>query len=99
MRTVLFSIYRLGIENNKVSLNPAKKLKRKKVCDDRVRLLNQFEPLPTKINYLKACKTEEARLRVVIEHEFPEHIEEFVIALNTGMRCKEQFTRNDSLTR
>lgn len=95
MRTVLFSIYRLGIENQKVSLNPAKLLKRKKVSDDRIRFLNQFEPLPTKVKYLKAHKTEEARLRAVIEHEFPEHAESFVIALNTGMRSKEQFTRID----
>ena len=95
MRTVLFSIYRLGIENGKVSLNPAKLLKRKKVSDDRVRFLNQFEPLPTKIKYLKAHKTEEARLRSVIEHEFPEYVESFDIALNTGMRSKEQFTRID----
>jgi integrase len=95
MRTVLFSIYRLGIENGKVGLNPAKLLKRKKVSDDRVRFLNQFEPLPTKVKYLKAHKTEEARLRAVIEHEFPEHVESFDIALNTGMRSKEQFIRID----
>jgi integrase len=95
MRTVLFSIYRLGIENGKVSLNPAKLLKRKKVSDDRVRFLNQFEPLPTKVKYLKEHKTEEARLRAVIEHEFPEHMEAFDIALNTGLRSKEQFIRID----
>lgn len=95
MRTVLFSIYRLGIENGKVEINPAKLLKRKKVSDDRVRFLNQFEPLPTKVKYLKAHKTEETRLRAVIEQEFPEHMESFDIALNTGMRCKEQFTRID----
>jgi integrase len=95
MRTVLFSIYRLGIENGKVSLNAARLLKRKKVSDDRVRFLNQFEPLPTKVKYLKPHKTEEARLRAVIEHEFPEHMEAFELALNTGMRSKEQFIRID----
>jgi hypothetical protein len=28
-------------------------------------------------------------------HDFPEHMEEFVIALQTGMRCKEQYSRID----
>jgi integrase len=78
-----------------VSVNPAKLLKRKKVSDDRVRWLNQFPPLPTKVDYLRSHQTEEARLRAVIEHDFPEHMEEFVIALQTGMRCKEQYSRID----
>jgi integrase len=66
-------------------------LKRKKVCDDRVRFLNQFEPLPTEINYLKPLQTEEARLRAVIEVDHLAHIEEFEIALHTGLRRKEQY--------
>jgi integrase len=94
-RTVLFSIYRLGAENNKVTVNPAKLLKRKRVCDDRVRFLNQFPPLPTDIDYLKRLETEEARLRAVIAQGWPEHMEEFVIAINTGMRRKEQYSRID----
>jgi hypothetical protein len=53
MRTVLFSAYRLGIENGKVSVNPAKLLKGKNVSDDRVRWLNQFPPLPAKVDYLQ----------------------------------------------
>jgi integrase len=94
-RTVLFAIYRLGIENKKVTVNPAKLLKRKNVSDDRVRFLNQFPPLPAKVDFLKPHQTEEARLRAVIECDFPEHIEEFLIGLNTGMRSKEQFVRLD----
>jgi integrase len=94
-RTVLFAIYRLGIENKKVESNPAKLLKRRKVSDDRVRFLNQFQPLPTEIDYLKPLDTEEARLRTVIEHKCPEHMEELVIALNTGMRRSEQYLRID----
>lgn len=82
-------------ENSKVSLDVAKMLKCKKVSDDRVRWLNQFPPLPTKVDYLKPRQTEEARLRAVIEHDFAEHEEEFDIALNTGMRSKEQYTRID----
>jgi integrase len=91
MRTVLFAIYRLGIENNKVTVNPAKLLKRKKVCDDRVRFLNQFEPLCTEIDYLKPLQSEEARLRAVIDADYSEHMEEFEISLNTGLRRKEQY--------
>jgi integrase len=94
-RTVLFSIYRLGMENGKVTVNPARILKRRKVSDDRVRFLNQFPPLATKVEYLKPFDTEEARLRAVIEADCPEHLNEFVIALNTGMRRKEQYIRVD----
>ena len=66
IRTVLFAIYRLGIENGKVTANFAKLLKRRKVSDDRVRWLNQF-PLPqTKVDHLTPLQTEEARLRAVI---------------------------------
>lgn len=95
VRTVLFSILRLGIENAKITVHPARLLKRKKVCDDRVRYLNQKELLAAEIDYLKPLKTEEERLRAVISRDWPEHIEEFEIALQTGLRCKEQFTRLD----
>ncbi len=95
VRTVLFAIYRLGIENKKVESNPAKLLKRRKVSDDRVRFLNQFPPLPTETAYLKAFQTEEGRIRAVIERDCPEHIEELDIALNTGMRRSEQYLRID----
>jgi len=94
-RTVLFSIYRLGMENGKVTVNPARILKRRKVSDDRVRFLNQFPPLETKIEYLKAFNTEEGRLRAVVENEYPQHLDELVIAMNTGMRRKEQYIRLD----
>jgi integrase len=95
MRTVCFGVFKLGIENGKVRCNPVQELKPKKVSDDRVRFLNQFPPLATDVDYLKPHQTEEARLRAVIEREYPQHLEEFVIALNTGMRCKEQFVRLD----
>jgi hypothetical protein len=56
MRTVLFALYRLGIENGKVGGNAAKLLKRKKVSDDRVRWLNQFPPLPTENRLSQAAQ-------------------------------------------
>jgi integrase len=95
MRTALFGIYRLGIENGKVQTNPARLLRRCKVSDGRVRFLNQFEPSKIEADYLKPLKTEEERLRAVIKHDWPEHIEELEIALHTGMRRSEQYQRID----
>lgn len=80
-RTVLSSIYRLGIENKKVGSNPVKLLKRLRESDGRVRFLNQHDP------------NEEAKLRRVIAARFPEHMPEFDIAVNTGMRRGEQYRR------
>ena len=85
----------MGIENGKLQINPAKLLKRRKVSGGRVRFLNQFEPLETEVEYLKPLKTEEERLRAVIEREYSEHIEELNIALHTGMRRSEQYQRID----
>jgi integrase len=82
-RTVLGLIYKLGIENKKVDSNPARLLKRQREPDGRVRFLNQFEP------------DEESRLRKVILDEYPKHMPEFDIALNTGLRRKEQYRRID----
>jgi len=62
---------------------------RRKVSDDRVHFLNQRTPVHTDLDYLKPLDTEEARLREVIESDYPEHAEEFVIPLNTVMRGRE----------
>jgi integrase len=80
-RTVLGLIYKLGIENKKAESNPARLLKRRREPDGRVRFLNQFEP------------DEESRLRKVILEDYPEHMVEFEIALDTGLRRKEQYQR------
>lgn len=82
-RTVLMLIYRLGIEHKKVDSNPARLLKRRKENDGRVRFLNQYFP------------AEEARLREVIAARFPSHMPELDIALNTGLRRSEQYSRID----
>jgi integrase len=95
MRTVLLSIYRLAMENGKVITNPAKLLKPRRVSDERVRFLNQFPALPTELDYLKPLDTEETRLRAVIERDYPEHLDELIISLNTGMRRSEQYIRID----
>jgi integrase len=82
-RTVLGLIYKLGIENKKAESNPARLLKRQKEPDGRVRFLNQFEP------------DEESRLRKVMLAKYAGHMPEFEIALNTGLRRKEQYVRID----
>jgi integrase len=94
-KTVLSLIYRLGMENKKVSSNPAKLLKHKREDNGRVRFLNQYEPLPTDNEDLKPYKDEESCLRAVIKAEYARHMPELDIALNTGMRRKEQYLRID----
>jgi integrase len=94
-RTTLMSIYRLGIENGKTQSNPVKLLKRKEVSDGRVRFLNQHQVMPTEVDYLRHHTSEEARLRAAIAHDWPEHVGEFDIAINTGMRRSEQYRRID----
>jgi len=79
-RTVLRSIYKLAIENKKAENNPVPLLKRWKVADNRIRFLSAAE---------------EIRLRNVIVAKYAKHLPEFEIALNTGMRRKEQYVRID----
>lgn len=72
-------MYRLGIENKKVSCqNPARLIKRKREDNGRVRWLDAEE---------------EQRLRQVIEAKFPAHMPEFDVAIQTGMRRSEQYQR------
>lgn len=79
-RTVLRSIYKLAIENKKAESNPVPLLKRWKVADNRIRFLSAEE---------------EIKLRNVILAKHAKHLSEFEIALNTGMRRKEQYVRID----
>jgi len=90
-KTMLSLIYRLGIENGKVQSNPAKLLKHKREDNGRMRFLNQLSPSKTQLEYLKACIDEESRLRAVILKHYSQHMPEFEIALNTGMRPSEQY--------
>jgi len=92
-RTVLSLIYRLGMENKKVDSNPTKLLKHKTEDNGRVRFLNQFQPAPTDVEFLKPHQDEESRLRAMIRARYALHLPELDIALNTGMRRKEQYRR------
>jgi len=90
-KSTLSLIYRLGIENKKVTTNPAKLLKRRREDNGRVRFLNQFPPLKTAVDYLQSHSDEESRLRAVIGFKYPTHMPEFDIAQHTGMRPSEQY--------
>jgi len=75
-RALVSLIFRLGIENGKVKENPARLVKHRLVNNARTRWL---------------VPEEEARLRVVIEDRYPEHLPELELALNTGLRLSEMY--------
>jgi len=83
--------YRLGNQNEKVKNNPARLVRMQRENNARIRYLNQHEPLPATLDYLKRHTDEESRLRAVIETKYAFHMPEFEIALNTGMRLSEQY--------
>lgn len=83
--------FRLAESDEKIKKNPARLVRMRKENNQRIRYLDQLKPLPAREDWLKPYKTEEQRLRAVIREEFPAHEEEFLIALNTGMRRGEQY--------
>src|ERR1700681_2652056 len=72
--------YRLGVENDKATVNPARLLKHKREDNGRVRFLNQHDP------------DEEMRLRATVDAKCVAHLPEFELALHTGMRPSEQYS-------
>jgi integrase len=83
--------YRLGELNGKIRTSPARLVRMRRENNAVVRYLNQFEPLPTQLDYLKSHNDEESRLRAVIKKKYPCHMPELDVALNTGMRRGEQY--------
>jgi integrase len=69
--------YRLGNENDKVDVNPAKKVRPRKEAEGRQRYYSHDEY---------------NALLDVIKGSFPEHAAEFIVAVHTGMRLTEQYT-------
>jgi site-specific recombinase XerD len=69
-------IFRVGIENGKVSTNPASKIKRKLESPGRVRFLSAKE---------------EQILSKEIAKSYPLHLSAFQISVHTGIRAGEQF--------
>lgn len=90
-RSLLMLVYREARHAEKVTVNPARDIRHRREDNSRVRYLNQFEPAETEVDYLKPLKTEEERLRAVISREFPKHLAEFQLAVNTGMRKGSQY--------
>jgi site-specific recombinase XerD len=75
-KALLSLTYRLGIENGKVSANPARFVKHRRENNSRIRWLS---------------KDEETKLRTQIKKDAPEHMPEFDFALNTGLRLGEMY--------
>ncbi len=75
-KALLSLIYRLGIVNGKVSVNPARLVKSRRENNARTRFL---------------APEEEASLRQKIEERCPERLPELDIALHTGLRRSEQY--------
>jgi site-specific recombinase XerD len=75
-QAALSLIFRVGIENGKISLNPAAKIKRKTENRGRVRFLSAEEELV---------------LRKEIAKSYPQHLPALEISIHTGIRAGEQF--------
>jgi integrase len=69
--------FREGIHNGKVALNPARQVRSKREGAGRLRYLTREE-------YDRMCS--------VIHERFPEHLAEFTVSVNTGMRLSEQYS-------
>lgn len=69
--------YRQGMRNGKVTVNVARMVAQKRENNARLRFLTRAE-------YDKLC--------AVIQKRCPEHLREFIVSVNTGMRLSEQYT-------
>ncbi len=90
-RSLLMLTYREARRAGKVNVNPARDVRHRREDNSRVRYLEQYKPLPTEIDYLKPLKTEEQRLRGVVQHDYPEHLAEFELAASTGLRMGSMY--------
>lgn len=69
-------VFRVGIDNDKIEINPARAIKRKKESNGRTRFLSDEEE-PVIVNALR--------------ERFPEHVPAFLISIHTGFRASEQW--------
>lgn len=69
--------YRQGERNGKVSSNPARLVQQQRESAGRLRFLTRKE-------YNRVCEA--------IRKLFPEHLPEFTVSVNTGMRLSEQYS-------
>ncbi len=70
-------VYRVGIDNELITKNPAAKIRRKTENNGRVRFLSDEE---------------EARLVKAIRTRFPEFLPHLMLSLHSGMRMSEQYS-------
>jgi integrase len=75
-KALVSMVYRQGIKNRRVSVNPAKEVERRIENNTRERYL---------------LGPEEDSLRKTILESYPEHLPEVEIAMHTGMRRSEQY--------
>lgn len=75
-KALISMVYRQGIKNRKITVNPAREIERRKENNARDRYLLEHE---------------EKKLRSAIGLLYPEHLPEFDIAIHTGMRRGEQY--------
>jgi integrase len=74
-RAAFSLVFRVGIENEKISRNPLSGVRRKHEANDRVRYLSLEE---------------EEKLAAALSKTFPSYVPVFVLSANTGMRWSEQ---------
>ncbi|MFL6435991.1 MAG: tyrosine-type recombinase/integrase [Terriglobales bacterium] len=75
-RALLSLTYRLGMQNGKVSTNPARLVTQRRENNARIRFLSTEE---------------ETKLRQVIQQKSLHHLPQLDLALNTGLRQSEQY--------
>ncbi len=69
-------VFRVAVDNEKISTNPVSKLKKKVESNGRIRFLSDEE--------------EKILLKHIRKH-YPEHVAAFLISVHTGIRAGEQF--------
>jgi hypothetical protein len=72
-------VYREARRGGRVSPNPARDIRHRKESNNRVRFLSHGE------------NGQYASLAKVIREKYPEHVAEFIFALNTGLRLSSQY--------
>jgi integrase len=69
--------YRLGMENRKVTVNPARLVRARREDNGRLRFLS---------------RAEYDKLLGIIQRDYPEQVPAFIVSIFTGMRWSEQFS-------
>jgi site-specific recombinase XerD len=69
-------VFRVGVDNDKIEINPARAIKRKKESNGRTRFLSAEEELI---------------IVDTVRELFPEHVPALLVSLHTGLRASEQW--------